>query len=66
MKEIYSREQKRVALTFNVFMKASFVPGRLIVNKIKTRRFTPARFITRSLPLALPVRTDEADPGPAL
>jgi len=31
--EIYSREQKRLALMFNVFMKASFVPGRLIVNK---------------------------------
>ena len=33
---------KRVALTFNVFMKASFLPGRLIVNKIKARRFTLA------------------------
>jgi hypothetical protein len=33
--EIYSREQKRLALMFNVFMKASFVPGRLIVNKSK-------------------------------
>jgi hypothetical protein len=42
MKEIYSREQKRLALTFNVFMKESFVPGRLIVNKIETRQFTPA------------------------
>jgi hypothetical protein len=31
---------KGAALTFNVFMKASFVPGRLIVNKIKARRFT--------------------------
>jgi hypothetical protein len=26
---------KKLALTFNVFMEASFVPGRLIVNKIK-------------------------------
>jgi hypothetical protein len=31
-------ENKKVALTFNDFMKANFVPGRLIVNKIKASR----------------------------
>src|SRR4051794_1598167 len=40
IKEIYSREQKRAALTFKDFMNASFVPGRMIVNKIKARRFS--------------------------
>jgi hypothetical protein len=32
-KNLFER-QKRAALTFNVFMKASFVPARLIVNKM--------------------------------
>jgi hypothetical protein len=43
MNEIYSREQKRLALTFNVFMKVSFMHGRLIVNKIKALGFICAR-----------------------
>ena len=40
--------ERTKALTFNVFLKASFVPGRLIVNKIKGRRFTLAGFILLS------------------
>ena len=36
MKEIYRKQM------FNVFMKASFVTGRLIVNKIKAHSFTVA------------------------
>jgi hypothetical protein len=62
MNEIYSREQKRLALTFNVFMKVSFMPGCLIVNKIKARRFMLAGFllpITTLLPVALPLRASE-------
>ena len=41
MKEIYSREQIRVA-NVQRFTNASFVPSRLIVNKIKASRFTLA------------------------
>src|ERR1700754_2792503 len=33
------REERGVALTFKFLTKANFVPGRLIVNKIKARRF---------------------------
>jgi hypothetical protein len=39
MKRNLFERQKRAALTFNVFMKASFVLARLIVNKIKARWF---------------------------
>jgi hypothetical protein len=54
--EIYSREQNRLALMFNVFMKASFVPGRLIVNKSKPARFALAGFSHYRHPTSYPAR----------
>jgi hypothetical protein len=41
MNEIYSRD-KKVGANVQRFYEISFVPGRLIVNKIEARQFTPA------------------------
>jgi hypothetical protein len=41
-RNLFERTKKRSNYTFKDFMKASFVPGRMIVNKIKALRFTLA------------------------